>query len=106
MGDYFDGINDDIYINSLEFKPNIQFTLQNIEQLSQFKNREYLLNDKEINNLLLGLVDIIYAYLYNCRINNGDIEVIGNNEIAFNITKISSLFSWCDTMTIIVYIMY
>ncbi len=97
LGDYFDGINDDIYINSLEFKPNIQFTSQNIEQLSQFKNREYLLNDKEVNNLLLGLVDIIYAYLYNCRINNGDIEVIGNNEIAFNITKISSLFSWCDT---------
>lgn len=96
LGDYFDGDNDDIYVNALDFEPNIQFTSQNIEQLSKFKNREYLLSDREINNLLLGLVDIIYAYLYNYRISNGDIEIVGNNEIAYNIVKISSLFSWCD----------
>ncbi len=96
LGDHFDGIYDDIYINALNFKPNIQFTSQNIEELGQFKNREYLLNDNEINYLLLGLVDIIYAYSYNYRINNGDIEIVGNNEIAYNVVKISSLLSWCD----------
>lgn len=96
LGDHFDGIYDDIYINALEFKPSIHFTPKHIEELGQFKNREYLLNDNDINNLLLGLVDIVYAYLYNCRINNGDIEIVDNNEIAYNIVKISSLFSWCD----------
>ncbi|XP_050528708.1 protein SHQ1 homolog [Daktulosphaira vitifoliae] len=58
--------------------------------LTQFGNKEYLLNQEDKKSAILSLVDIIYAYCYNCRVFMGEESC----ESSWLINKLSSTLSW------------
>ncbi|EDV25406.1 uncharacterized protein TRIADDRAFT_2681, partial [Trichoplax adhaerens] len=62
------------------------------DQLRELPNKEYLLDKLEDYQLLLGLIDIIFAYAYNYRTTEGENTV----ESAWTICKISSSLSWLE----------
>ncbi|VVC35755.1 SHQ1 protein,CS domain,HSP20-like chaperone [Cinara cedri] len=79
----------------LKFKPfwfDTQCSLNDSHKsvLKSFGNKEYLLNKADKKSTLLSLVDIIYAYCYNIRINLGE----ENAESAWLVNKLSSTLSW------------
>lgn len=79
----------------LEFKPfwfDTECSLNDSQKsmLKTFGNKKYLLSKADKKSTLLSLVDIVYAYCYNIRINLGD----NNTESAWLINKLSSTLSW------------
>jgi len=85
----------DEFQSVLNFKPfwfSTQCSLNDsqISVLKSFGNKEYLLNKEDKKSALLSLVDIIYAYCYNIRVNLGE----ENAESAWIINKLSSTLSW------------
>jgi len=59
------------------------------DQLKNFVNQEFLLDKTEHMQLFLGVVDIIFAFLYNLRINQGKNCV----ESQWNVSRLSSTLS-------------
>ncbi|RDD43192.1 Protein SHQ1-like protein [Trichoplax sp. H2] len=68
------------------------FSDEEKQQLRELPNKEYLLDKLEDYQLLLGLIDIIFAYAYNYRTTEGENTV----ESAWTICKISSSLSWLE----------
>jgi len=71
----------------------IQFSEKEKEILLRLPNKEYLLENEIVT--MMGLVDIIFSYAYDYRINIGESTV----ESAWNIAKISPTLSWFDKFT-------
>lgn len=72
-------------------------------QLTLLPKKEYLLDDAEIlTSVYLGLVDILFAYCYDVRINQGE----KNSESGWTLAKLSSMMSclvaFNDLKTVIV----
>ncbi|XP_071804641.1 protein SHQ1 homolog [Asterias amurensis] len=70
----------------------VQFTEGEREQMVKLPNRRHLLDDETERGVLLGLVDIIFAYAYNARTTLGENSV----ESAWTICKLSPTLSWLD----------
>lgn len=85
----------------LDFKPwwfeeePIDFSEEDIFDLKNLSNRHYLLEKEEKKRLLLGLVDILFGYAYDIRINEGE----DCTESHWNICKLSATLSWLETFT-------
>lgn len=92
LADYFDSdATETITQKELPWKPEQTiFSPSEIDLLKDFPNREYLLNETEKRWLLLGLLDILFAYCYDQR--TTDFE--GNCESGWTITKLSGTLSW------------
>ncbi|KAL2718879.1 protein SHQ1 isoform X1 [Vespula squamosa] len=71
-------------------KEDIIFNKNEIDLLKEFPNKEYLLDDKEIQLLLKSLIDILYGSCYNYRTTLGDNTV----ESGWTINKLSSTLCW------------
>ncbi|XP_033213778.1 protein SHQ1 homolog [Belonocnema kinseyi] len=68
----------------------IAFSEEDVDLLKELPNKEYLLNDKEIRSITLGLVDILFGSCYNYRTTLGENTV----ESGWTIAKLSSTLSW------------
>lgn len=64
----------------------MEFTEKEREAMLSLKNREYLMSADEARIVYLGLVDILFAYCYDQRINMGDTSV----ESGWNVAKLSA----------------
>lgn len=71
------------------------FTEKEKDKLRHLPNKEYLLDEQVEQSLLLGLVDIIFAYAYNYRTTEGENTV----ESAWTINKLSSTLCYFETFT-------
>ncbi|KAF2071149.1 hypothetical protein CYY_007524 [Polysphondylium violaceum] len=71
----------------------IVFTDDERDIMKNLPNKSYMISNE--NSLLLGLVDIIFSYAFNYRINLGD----SNTESAWNICKVSTTLSCLETFT-------
>ncbi|CAK81781.1 unnamed protein product (macronuclear) [Paramecium tetraurelia] len=69
-----------------EFQFQKQFTIDEINKISKLGKREYLIENKEI--CLFGIIDILFAYLYENNLFQGDL----NQESAITINQLSSQF--------------
>lgn len=65
---------------------------EEIEELKNIGNKDYLLDANEKRKVLFSLVDIIYAYAYNHRTTLGETTV----ESAWTVNKLSSTLSWLE----------
>ena len=72
-----------------------KFSSDEIFQLKNLPKKEFCLDQHEKRVLLYGLVDILFAYAYDQRINEQD----SCSESAWNICKLSSTLSWFDAFT-------
>lgn len=68
-------------------------TKEEKEQMRNLPRKEYLLNRENKQDLLLSLVDILFAYAYSVRTTEGENTV----ESAWTIAKLSSTLSWLET---------
>lgn len=71
------------------------FTDDEVFKLKNLPKREYLLTRRDKFLLLLGLVDILFAYSYEMRINEEECTC----ESGWTITKLSSSLSWLEQFT-------
>ncbi|KAK3581255.1 hypothetical protein CHS0354_032981 [Potamilus streckersoni] len=62
------------------------------EKLRKLPRKEYLIDDKVLPSVYLGLVDIIFAYAYDHRTTEGEKNV----ESGWTICKLSSTLSWLE----------
>lgn len=69
-----------------------QFTEEEKTKMRNLPRKEYLLDKQLEPSLLLGLVDILFAYAYNKRVTEGENTV----ESGWNISKLSATLSWFD----------
>ncbi|XP_061179082.1 protein SHQ1 homolog [Saccostrea echinata] len=73
----------------------IEFTDEEQQKMKSLPKKEYLLDDAMVTTLYLGLIDILFGYAYNVRINEGEENV----ESGWTICKLSATLSWLDTFT-------
>ncbi|XP_076824508.1 protein SHQ1 homolog [Clavelina lepadiformis] len=71
----------------------VSFTQEDNVVLQKLPNRDYLLDKEEHQIVLCGLVDILFAYVYDVYTTNGE----HNIESSWTIKTISPTFSWFDT---------
>lgn len=69
-----------------EFLESEKFALKN------FANKEYLIEKNDLQEVYLGLIDILYGCAYNWRFTEGEANV----ESAWTIKTLSSTLSWFD----------
>lgn len=101
LADFFD--NDDM-IESLilKYEPeysniesdSIEYTDEEVDALKNLPKKKYLLDCEQKFYAYSGLVDILFAYCYNERVNCGE----SNVESGWTIAKISSTLSWLDVL--------
>lgn len=108
---YLADLYDNEYIDEvlLEYKPNFDkrhdddddedtndggFTQKEQDCLKSLPKKTYLLSKEQKFFAFTGLVDILYAYCYNNRVNCGEANV----ESGWTITKLSSTLSWFDVI--------
>ncbi|KAN0034321.1 hypothetical protein ACTFIV_000818 [Dictyostelium citrinum] len=77
--------------NNKYSKKLITFSDEEKDIMKNLPNKEYMIGNEK--SLLLGLVDIIYSYAYNERVNMG----YENIESAWNICKLSGTLSCLDS---------
>ncbi|GAM20006.1 hypothetical protein SAMD00019534_031810, partial [Acytostelium subglobosum LB1] len=75
-----------------KLKKVVSFTDEERDTMKNLPNKEYLVQNNE-KSLLLGLVDIMFAYAYNVRSNYGD----DNIESAWTICKVSPTLAGLET---------
>jgi protein SHQ1 len=68
------------------------YTDKEIDTLKSLPKKTYLLDTEQKMITYCGLVDILFAYCYNKRINMGE----ENSESSWTIAKLSSTLSWFD----------
>ncbi|XP_013414830.1 protein SHQ1 homolog [Lingula anatina] len=75
-----------------KYKPElpVEFSEEEKERMMQLPRKQYLLDKTELVQVLLALIDIVYAFAYNHRTTEGESTV----ESAWTIKKISSTLSW------------
>ncbi|KAK2576675.1 hypothetical protein KPH14_005336 [Odynerus spinipes] len=76
-------------------KEDITLDKDEVDLLKELPNKEYLLNDEEIQLLLCSLVDILYSSCYNHRTTLGDNTV----ESGWTINKLSSTLCWFQSFS-------
>ncbi|XP_028175808.1 LOW QUALITY PROTEIN: protein SHQ1 homolog [Ostrinia furnacalis] len=69
---------------------NIDFTEDEISVLKELPNKSYLLTKTEKQQVMLGIIDILYGYCYDKRTTLNDSTV----ESSWTINKLSSTLSW------------
>jgi protein SHQ1 len=104
LADLFD--NDLIEESILAFTPDFYeksnvaeattFTQQEMDCLKSLKKKTYLLDKEEKFHAFMGLVDILFSYCYNHRVNCGEMNV----EAGWTIAKLSSTLAWFDVKVI------
>ncbi|NWI88454.1 SHQ1 protein, partial [Pitta sordida] len=67
------------------------------EQLRKFTNKSHLLDKRSRHHVYLGLIDLLLAYCYEIRVNEGDKNV----ESSWNIRKLSATLCWLESFTCI-----
>ncbi|NXS35200.1 SHQ1 protein, partial [Pomatostomus ruficeps] len=70
----------------------VVFSEEEREQLRKFTNKSYLLDKRSRHHVYLGLIDILLAYCYEIRVNEGDKNV----ESSWNIRKLSATLCWLE----------
>ncbi|NWV58660.1 SHQ1 protein, partial [Malurus elegans] len=65
------------------------------EQLRKFTNKSYVLNKRSRHHIYLGLIDILLAYCYEIRVNEGEKNV----ESSWNIRKLSATLCWLESFS-------
>lgn len=73
----------------------VEFTDEEKQKMKNLPKKEYLLDDAMVTTLYLGLIDILFGYAYNMRINEGDENV----ESGWTICKLSATLSWLETFS-------
>lgn len=71
---------------------NDEYTQKEIDCLKSLPRKTHLLDKEQKFYAYMGLVDILFAYCYNNRINCGERNV----ETGWTIAKLSSTLSWFD----------
>lgn len=71
------------------------FSDEEREQLRKFTNKSYLLDKRSRHLVYLGLIDILLAYCYEIRVNEGDKNV----ESSWNVRKLSATLCWLECFT-------
>lgn len=89
--------NDELIQTLLDYEPEEEddedYTEEEIDCLkSKLPKRTYLLDKQQKMFAYCGLVDILFAYMYNRRVNTGE----ENSESGWNISKLSSTLCWLD----------
>ncbi|CAK1594489.1 unnamed protein product [Parnassius mnemosyne] len=79
-----------VYWNRPDFNNDIEFVDEEVGILKELPNKHYLLSKNEYKQVLLGLVDILYAYCYDKRTTLNESTV----ESSWTINKLSSTLSW------------
>jgi protein SHQ1 len=74
------------------------YTQKDMDDLKNLPKKTYLLDKEQKYFAYTGLVDILYAYCYNDRINCGE----NNVESGWTIAKLSSTLSWLDVRFLII----
>ncbi|XP_010139131.1 PREDICTED: protein SHQ1 homolog, partial [Buceros rhinoceros silvestris] len=73
----------------------VVFSEEEREQMRKFTNKSYLLDKRSRHRVYLGLIDILLAYCYEIRVNEGDKNV----ESPWNIRKLSATLCWLESFT-------
>ncbi|XP_033746162.1 protein SHQ1 homolog [Pecten maximus] len=76
----------------LKSMDQVKFTDSEKEKMRSLPKKEYLLEEKQLIGVYLGLVDLLFAYAYNHRATEGE----DNVESAWTICNLSSMLSWLD----------
>ncbi|CAH2059451.1 unnamed protein product, partial [Iphiclides podalirius] len=79
-----------VYWNKPEFNNDIEFTDEEVGILKDLPNKSYLLSKNEYQQVMLGLVDILFAFCYDKRTTYNESTV----ESSWTINKLSSTLSW------------
>ena len=77
----------------LDKHESFELSEDEVFRLKNLPKKEFKLKKDEKLIALYTLIDVLYAYCYDKRINEGD----QSTESAWNISKLSSTFSWFDT---------
>lgn len=101
MADYFDD-NELIEDTLLKYEPpfyssnddEVEYTDKEIDVLKALPRKSYVLDKEQTFSAYLGLVDILFAYCYDRRINCGETNV----ESGWTISKLSATLSWFDVI--------
>jgi protein SHQ1 len=99
LADLYDD-NEIIESTLLEYKPyyydsnqeEVEYVNADIDTLNKLPRKTYMLNAGQKFIAFSGLVDILFAYCYNNRVNCGE----KNSESGWTIAKLSSTLSWFD----------
>ncbi|NWR08892.1 SHQ1 protein, partial [Paradoxornis webbianus] len=75
--------------------PFVVFSEEEREQMRKFPNKSYLLDKRSRHHIYLGLIDILLAYCYEIRVNEGDKNV----ESSWNIRKLSATLCWLESFS-------
>ena len=70
----------------------IAYTETDMDDLKKLPKKTFLLDKEQKFYAFAGLIDILFAYCYNDRVNCGE----SNVESGWTISKISSSLSWFD----------
>ncbi|XP_060078474.1 protein SHQ1 homolog [Ylistrum balloti] len=95
---YDDGIVQDLmnyrapWEKQLKSMEQVKFTDSENEKMRNLPKKEYLLEEKQLIGIYLGLVDLLFAYAYNHR----STESENNVESAWTICNLSATLSWLD----------
>ncbi|NWZ38665.1 SHQ1 protein, partial [Brachypodius atriceps] len=73
----------------------VVFSEEEREQMRKFTNKSYLLDKRSRQHIYLGLIDILLAYCYEIRVNEGDKNV----ESSWNIRKLSATLCWLESFS-------
>lgn len=98
LADYFDN-SEMIQAVICKYEPYyrkedaIEYTEEEIDTLKNLPKKKHLLDNEQKFYAYTGLIDILFAYCYNDRINCGE----SNVEAGWTIAKLSSTLSWLDT---------
>ena len=103
LSDYFDEY-DMIEDNLLKYVPefvnlensDIEFSESEMDVLKNLPKKNYLLDKEQKLYAFSGLVDILFAYCYDQRVNCGECNV----ETGWTISKLSATLSWFDVRVI------
>ncbi|XP_013185135.1 protein SHQ1 homolog [Amyelois transitella] len=96
LADFFDDelispyVSSEPFWDSSGFNVESDFSEDEVGVLKELPNKNFLLNNKEYNQVLFGLVDILYGYCYDKRTTLNDSTV----ESSWTINKLSSTLSW------------
>lgn len=61
----------------------VVFSEEEREQMRKFTNKSYLLDKRSRQHVYLGLIDILLAYCYEIRVNEGDKNVSLKKNLIF-----------------------
>ncbi|NXR35178.1 SHQ1 protein, partial [Zosterops hypoxanthus] len=75
--------------------PFVVLSEEEREQMRKFTNKSYLLDKRSRQHVYLGLIDILLAYCYEIRVNEGDKNV----ESSWNIRKLSATLCWLESFS-------